>query len=71
MTLEEHLIDRFGPLIPMAALAGMLDRTPASTRMFLRANCGLAQQLNAAKLKVGRRIFFRTTQVAQCLSDGV
>lgn len=70
MTLEKHLIDRFGPLIPLADLASMLDRSPASARMYLRSDCVLARHLNAAKLKVGRRIFFRTAQVAHCLDDG-
>jgi hypothetical protein len=68
MTMEESLIDRFGPLIPLAGLASLLDRTPEAARMFLRSNSDLAQQLNTTKVKVGRRLFFRTTDVAQTFS---
>lgn len=69
MTMEENLVSRFGPLIPLAGLASLLDRSPEAVRMFLRSNSDLAQNLNTAKLKVGRRLYFRTLEVAQVL-DG-
>lgn len=68
MTMEENLVDRFGPLIPLAKLAVLLDRSPEAVRMFLRSNSSLAQQINSAKLKIGRRLYFRTLDVAQVLS---
>jgi len=71
MTIEQNLIERFGPLIPLAGLAVLLDRSPAAIRMFLRSNNELAQHINTAKLKVGRRLYFRSTGIAQCLNgDG-
>lgn len=71
MTIEENLIERFGPLIPLAGLAALLDRSPEAIRMFLRSNNELAKHINAAKLKVGRRLYFRSAEIAQCLSgDG-
>lgn len=70
MTLEETLVERFGPLIPLAKLAALLDRSPEAARMFLRSNSDLAQQINTAKLKVGRRLYFRTFAVAQILNGG-
>jgi hypothetical protein len=71
MTMEENLVERFGPLIPLAKLATLLDRSPEAVRMFLRSNSDLAQQINTAKLKVGRRLYFRTLEVAQILSGGM
>lgn len=68
MTMEKKLIERFGPLIPLAGLANLLDRSPEAARMFLRANSEMAQSINSAKVKVGRRLFFRTVDVAQILS---
>ena len=68
MTLEENLVERFGPLIPLAGLATLLDRSPEAVRMFLRSNNELAQRINTSKLKVGRRLYFRTLEVAQFLN---
>ncbi|HEX7642585.1 MAG TPA: DNA-binding protein [Noviherbaspirillum sp.] len=69
MTMEEKLVERFGPLMPLTGLASLLDRSQEATRMFLRSDSELAQRINTAKLKVGRRLFFRTAEVAQFLSD--
>jgi hypothetical protein len=68
VTIEENLVKQFGPLIPLAGLATLLDRSPEAIRMFLRSGSGLAEQINSAKLKVGRRLYFRTSEVAQVLS---
>lgn len=68
MTIEENLVGRFGPLIPLAGLAALLDRSPEAVRMFLRSNSDLANNINTAKLKVGRRLYFRTSEVAHLLS---
>lgn len=68
MTIEQNLIERFGPLIPLAGLAVLLDRSPEAIRMFLRSNNELAQLINTAKLRVGRRLYFRSAEIAQCLS---
>jgi hypothetical protein len=68
MTIEQNLIERFGPLIPLAGLAALLDRSPEAIRMFLRSNNELAKNINTAKLKVGRRLYFRSAEIAQCLS---
>ncbi len=68
MTMEENLVTRFGPLMPLAGLATVLDRSPEAVRMFLRSNSDLAQYINKTKLKVGRRLYFRTSEVAYVLS---
>lgn len=66
--MEENLVTRFGPLMPLAGLATVLDRSPEAVRMFLRSNSDLAQYINKSKLKVGRRLYFRTSEVAYVLS---
>jgi len=65
MTIEESLVGRFGPLMPLAGLASLLDRSPEAARMFLRSDSELAQRINTAKLKVGRRLYFRTAEIAK------
>lgn len=69
MTIEENLVQRFGPIMPLAGLANLLGRSPEAVRMYLRSNSELAQKINTAKLKVGRRLYFRTMEVARFL-DG-
>lgn len=68
MTLEENLLQRFGPLMPLAGLATLIDRSPEAARMYLRSNSELAEKINTAKLKIGRRLYFRTIEVARYLS---
>lgn len=68
MTMEEKLIDRFGPLMPLSGLAMLLDRSPEAARMFLRSDNELASRINTAKLKVGRRLYFRTAEIAEVLN---
>lgn len=68
MTMEQNLISRFGPLMPLTGLASLLDRSPEAVRMYLRSNSALAQHINTTKLKVGRRLYFRTSEVAECLN---
>lgn len=71
MTLEENLIHQYGPLMPLAGLAKLLDRSPEAARMYLRSNSELAEKINTAKLKVGRRLYFRTIEVARHLNGNL
>lgn len=67
MTTDEILINRFGPLITLSQLAEVLDRSPDGLRLSLSANSELARALNPAKVKLGRRVYFRTTLVSQVI----
>jgi len=69
MKTEEFLINRYGPLLPLSGLALLLDRSPPATRMFLLSHTDLACQLRSVRLKVGRRIYFRTIDVAKILGS--
>ncbi|HII2943175.1 TPA: DNA-binding protein [Pseudomonas aeruginosa] len=70
MTMEDTLLQRFGPLMSLAQLAGLLDRSPDGLRISLRAtNNEWTQRVNKARLKIGLRIYFRTSQIAEVLSD--
>jgi hypothetical protein len=61
------MFDRYGPLLTLAQLAQMLNRSTDGMRMALRESSPYAKQLNAAKVRIGRRIYFRTPDVAQIL----
>lgn len=69
MTIEDTLLQRFGPLLSVAQLALVLDRSPEGLRISLRATSEWVTEINKARLKIGRRVYFRTSQVAEVLSD--
>ena len=69
MHIEEALTGQYGPLLSMAQLAKVLDRSAEGLRVSLRNDTEWAKQLNAAKMKLGRRVYFRTSQIAEVLSD--
>lgn len=69
MTIEDTLLQRFGPLLSIAQLATVLDRSPDGLRVSLRATNEWAQGINKARLKIGRRVYFRTSQIAQLIDE--
>lgn len=68
MTIEETLIKSYGPLLSVAALATVLDRSPDGLRISLRSSTDWALAINAAKFRLGRRVYFRTADIARLLS---
>ena len=70
MTMEENLLNRFGPLLRIGQLAALLDRSPDGLRNSLRLPADEAtQRLKEARVKVGRRVYFRTSEVAKVLGE--
>lgn len=70
MGIEENLLGRFGPLLSLAQLAIILDRSPDGLRISLRTQNPWTLTINRARLKIGRRVYFRTSQIAEALSTG-
>ncbi len=69
MTIEDSLLDRFGPLLSLPQLATVLDRSPEGLRISLRSNNYWATEINQARLRIGRRVYFRTSQIAELLDS--
>ncbi len=67
MTIEEILVSEYGPLLSLSELAIILDRTPAGLRSSLRSSGEWISQINAARLRLGRRVYFRTSEIATVL----
>ncbi len=64
------LADRWGVLLSYEALGQVMDRSPDGLRLSLAQNrTDWAQRVNAAKVRIGRRVLFRTSQIA-ALIDG-
>lgn len=69
-TTRQILVQRYGTLMTLAHLAQELHRSPDGLRISLRSNAGWAAQVNSARKKLGRRVYFDTVRIAALL-DGV
>jgi hypothetical protein len=68
MEIEDVLTKEYGPLLSIGQLAKVLDRSPEGLRISLRTDSAWSRLINAARLKLGRRVYFRTAQIARVLS---
>lgn len=68
MQIEDALTTQYGPLLSIAQLAKVLDRSAEGLRISLRAESDWTRSINAARLKLGRRVYFRTAEIAKVLS---
>ncbi len=68
-TTFNYLQEEYGPLMSLEALAQTLDRSPQGLRVSLNTKTEISQAINATKRKIGRRIYFRTEEIAKII-DG-
>jgi hypothetical protein len=64
MGTEEILLKSYGPLITINELATVLSRSAEGLRQSLRQESELANKVNSARVKIGKRIYFRTSEIA-------
>ncbi len=64
---ENTLMRRYGPLMKLADLASILDRSPDGLRVTLRSTGEWVDKINSARLQLGRRVYFRTAEIAEVL----
>ena len=69
MTTEEQLLERYGPLLSLTDLSELLKRSPDGLRISLQSQSEFAVKWNTAKRKVGRRVYFRATDVAGLIDE--
>lgn len=69
LNLEESLVEKYGPLLTMTQLAELLHRSPDGLRIALQSRQPYTEQINRARLKIGRRVYFRASQIADFLSN--
>lgn len=69
MTIEETLIAKYGALLTLAQLAEILSRSTDGIRLSLRAQNPWSDRINSCRLKVGRRVYFRTSGIAEYLAE--
>jgi len=66
-TSEETLIKQYGPLLSITQLATLLDRSPDGLRITLRSSGKWVSKINATRLRLGHRVYFRTAEVPNVL----
>ncbi|MDN7726272.1 MULTISPECIES: plasmid-related protein [Burkholderia] len=66
---EELLVTRYGLLLSLTDLAGLLNRSVDGLRITLSGNNQLARQIRPAKIKLGRRVMFKAAEVARFLDE--
>lgn len=71
MTTEDFLLGRFGPLMSIADVAGILGRSADGFRVALYSDGDVSRRLRPTMVRIGRRVYFRTLQLADALGlDG-
>jgi len=64
MTTKDALTAKYGTLMTLSHLAQELHRSADGLRISLRSNQGWASQINSARKKLGRRVYFDTAKIA-------
>ena len=69
MNTEAFLLQKFGPLLSLEQLAGLLDRSVDGLRLSLCGNGEIARKFGPARKKIGRRVYFKSAFVATVLDS--
>lgn len=57
------------PLLTLEALAALLARTPAGLRATIHSNTDFGQSLRDARVKLGRRVYFRRDLIDRLIEE--
>jgi hypothetical protein len=67
---EALLLDRYkSPLLPLDAVAEILGRSSNGLRVSLSSNSEIACRLRSAKVKLGRWVYFRMSEIARLIDE--
>ena len=71
MTTEETLLFRYAgaPLLSVEQLAEILHRSKDSLRVSLGGDSDFSRLILPCRVKIGRRIYFRTTDIAKIIDQ--
>ena len=67
--IEQSLVNLYGPLLSLVQLADLLHRSPDGLRIALSGTQPYAVQINETRIKIGRRVYFRTGGIAAYLAS--
>jgi hypothetical protein len=66
---DDYFLIKYGPLMTLADLALMLHRSYDGLRMSLRSRSELSDDINAARVRMGRRVYFSTVKIAAIIRN--
>jgi hypothetical protein len=67
---ETILLAQYGsPLLTLAQVAKILDRSPDGLRITLSGDSDLARRLKPAKKRIGRRVLFSVAELARFIDE--
>ena len=71
MSTEQLLLEKFegSPLLSIEQVALILHRSKDGLRITLSGNSDLAKKLNSTRLKIGRRVYFKTEEIARLIDE--
>jgi hypothetical protein len=64
VSTAEILVAQYGPLLTLAQLAKILDRSAEGLRISLRSENEFSSQVNGARIRLGRRVYFSSVKIA-------
>lgn len=68
MSFEQYYLDKYGPVINLEVAAKILGRSPQGLRVCLYRDNEVSRVLNSSKVKIGRRIYFKTLDFMEVFS---
>jgi hypothetical protein len=69
VSTSEILVAKYGALLTLQNLAATLSRSPEGLRLSLRSDSDFARQVNAARVRLGRRVYFSTLKIAAIIGN--
>ena len=70
MSTAEHMIERYGESMTYEQLAGLLKRSESGLRVTMaRRTSSAAEALGNARIRIGRRVYFRTQKIAELIEN--
>jgi hypothetical protein len=66
---NDYYLTKYGPLMTLADLALMLHRSYDGLRMSLRNCSKFSDDVNAARVHMGRRVYFSTVMIAEIIRN--
>lgn len=71
MSTEELILSRYNgaPLLSLEQLAELLHRSKDGLRITLSSDSDLSRRIRPCRIKIGRRMYFKTTEVARLIDE--
>lgn len=67
---EQLLMEQFNtPLLSLAQVAQILNRSPQGLRITLSGDNEIARKLGPARKRIGKRVLFRVSDLAQFIDE--